>query len=542
MFKTVNRIFNTRFGYDALTPRGRRREVSSVVTREDAKVRGSKHRKLQETASELQRNLSLAAWMVRRHLDYVASFKFRSRMLDEDLNRQIETLMEEDSRPNAADVAGRYSREKMFRLAESRRVLDGDVALVKLADMRLQGIQADLIRDPEGNDRKVDEQWINGVQINQVGRPLSFGVYSRRSYAQTEYARRVPAKNVIFYGFFDRYASDQVRGVSPLVAALAPLQDVYENLTYALAKAKVSQLLAMAFFRESGTSIGDISSVVGAGVGPDDDEIDQDVAEPKRYEVDFGGGPQVFNLDPGDRAEFIESKTPSTELQNFTNLVIQIALKALDIPYSFYDESHTNFFGSRAAWMHYERSCKDKRDDQIEMRRQYTVWKIQGWIASGRLVLPAGVRLTDLKWEWVAIGMPWWDPSKEIAGHVAAIKNALDTPQRICRSTGTDYYENVDEIALATEYAKQRGVAVEFAVELAQGAVDLKGDVDDVKPGEDDTDSERDEDTSDTDTERESDEEVKAKSNAAALAIRSGFMTPTPEDEDAFELLQVCPR
>jgi capsid protein len=502
MFKTVNRVLGTRFGYDALTPRGRRREVSSVVTREDAKVRGSKHRKLQETASELQRNLSLAGWMVRRHLDYVASFKFRSRTQNEELDKTIERLMEEDSRPNAADVAGRYSREKMFRLAESRRVLDGDVAIVKLADMRMQGIQADLIRDPQGNAIKTGEQWINGVLITKVGRPLSFGIYSRRDYAQTEYTRRVDAKNVIFYGFFDRYASDQVRGVSPLVAALAPLQDVYENLTYALAKAKVSQLLAMAFFRESGTSIGDISSVVGAGVAPDDDEIDQDVAEPRRYEVDFGGGPQVFNLDPGDRAEFIESKTPSTELQNFTNLVIQIALKALDIPYSFYDESHTNFFGSRAAWMHYERSCKDKRGDQIEMRRQYTVWKLQGWIASGRLVLPAGVRLIDLVWEWVPLGMPWWDPAKEISGHVAAIKNALDTPQRICRSTGTDYFENVDDIAVATEYAKKAGVAVEFAVELAQGAADLTGetpDDDDADDEDDDEDEPEDEDEDDVD-------------------------------------------
>jgi capsid protein len=177
-------------------------------------------------------------------------------------------------------------------------------------------------------------------------------------------------------------------------------------------------------------------------------------------------------------------------------------LKALDIPYSFYDESHTNFFGSRAAWMHYERSCKDKRGDQIEMRRQYTVWKLQGWIASGRLVLPAGVRLIDLVWEWVPLGMPWWDPAKEISGHVAAIKNALDTPQRICRSTGTDYFENVDDIAVATEYAKKAGVAVEFAVELAQGAADLTGetpDDDDADDEDDDEDEPEDEDEDDVD-------------------------------------------
>ena len=147
---------------------------------------------------------------------------------------------------------------------------------------------------------------------------------------------------------------------------------------------------------------------------------------------------------------------------------MQVALKSLDIPFSFYDESHTNFFGSRAAWLHYERSCKDKRDDQIEMRRNYTQWKLQNWIASGRLVLPVSMRQTDIHFEWVPGGMAWWDPSKEINGHIAAIKAGLDTPQRICRATGTDYYDNVDAISKALQYASEKGVPVEFAMQEIQ--------------------------------------------------------------------------
>jgi capsid protein len=435
--------------------------------REDAHIRGpAKRQQLQETAAELSRNLSLAAWMVRRHLDYVASFKFRVRTPDEEFNREVERLMMIDGLPSAADVSGRFDREKLFRLAELRRVLDGDCLLVKQSDGRLQGVQGDLVRDPE--DKRVDEEWINGVKINSVGRPLAFGIYSRKGYVGTEYVRRLNARNAIFYGFFDRFATDQVRGVSPLVAALAPLQDVYENFTYALAKSKVSQLLALAFYREADTAIGDIRTLASEGQRDDNED---DVAEARKYSVDFGGGPQVFNLDPGDRAEFIESKNPSSEFQAFTQLIIQVALKALDIPYSFYDESHTNFFGSRAAWQHYERSCQAKRDDQKEMRRQYTIWKLQQWIASGRLTLPGSMTLRDAAFEWVAVGMPFWDPAKEIRGHVAAIKNGLDTPQRITRSTGTDFYENVDEIALAIEYAKEKNVPLEFAVELTSDAI-----------------------------------------------------------------------
>lgn len=460
----VNRIAS-RFGYDALEPKGRRKAIRGRVNREDYHTQGRKHRQLQANAADLARNLSLASWMVRRHLDYVSQFEFHGRNEDEALNQQIEQLMREDSRPARADVSGRFGREKLFRLAEMRRVLDGDTILLKTRDGRLQGIQADLVKDPE--DKADGGEWINGVLVNGVGRPISYAIHKRTGMSGTEFARRVNAPRLIHYGFFERYASDQVRGISPLTSALNPLRDVYENFNYALAKAKVSQLFALAFYRDSPDSAGYTEPDPLRGDGDTDEDY---VEEPQGYKVDFGSGPQLLDLDPGDKAEFLESRQPSSEFQQFTTMVIQVALKALDIPFSFYDESHTNFFGSRAAWLHYERSCKDKRDDQIEMRRNYTVWKLQQWIATGRLTLPSSMTLFDVGFDWVPRGMPWWDPSKEINGHIQAIKGALDTPQRICRATGTDYYDNIDEIAKAIRYAEEKGVPIEFAVQQMQNA------------------------------------------------------------------------
>jgi capsid protein len=463
----LTQVFNrltSRFGYDALEPKGRRKAITSSVFREDYHTRGSRHRGLQENAADLARNLSLAAWMVRRHLDYVSQFEFHGRNEDEALNQQIEKLMLEDSRPARADVAGRFGREKMFRLAEMRRVLDGDTVLIKMRDGRMQGIQADLIKDPETAlaGSAESEGWISGVKVNDVGRPLAYAIHKRAGYTHTSFVRQVNAPNLIHYGFFERYASDQVRGVSPLTSALNPLRDVYENFNYALAKAKVSQLFALAFFRDSPDSAGYVEEDPMRGTREATADRPE---EPEGYKVDFGSGPVVMDLEPGDKAEFLESRQPSSEFQAFTTMVIQVALKSLDIPFSFYDESHTNFFGSRAAWLHYERSCKDKRDDQVEMRRNYTVWKLQQWIADGLLVLPSGMMFPEVRFEWVPRGMPWWDPSKEINGHVQAIKSGLDTPQRICRSTGSDYYDNVDEIAKALQYASEKGVSVEFAVQ-----------------------------------------------------------------------------
>jgi capsid protein len=78
-------------------------------------------------------------------------------------------------------------------------------------------------------------------------------------------------------------------------------------------------------------------------------------------------------------------------------------------------------------------------------------------------VLPAGARVSDLMFEWVHRGMPWWDPAKEIRGNVEAIKAGLDNPYRICKEAGRgEFEENIDAIARAQEYARQRGVVLDY--------------------------------------------------------------------------------
>ena len=160
----------TKFGYDALEGGGKRKQSTSSVYREDYWVKGSKRDRLQSTAADLTRNLSLASWMVRRHLDYVSQFNFKATTGSKELDDRIEELMRIDSTRQRFDIAGKFNREKMFRLAEMRRVLDGDTALVKMQDGRIQGLQADLISNPP--EMKNNQTWIDGVLVSRYGRPL----------------------------------------------------------------------------------------------------------------------------------------------------------------------------------------------------------------------------------------------------------------------------------------------------------------------------------------------------------------------------------
>lgn len=442
-------------GYDAVNAKGKRRAPAASVVREDTLLRNGSRTRLQTGAQDLARNFAIAGWMIRRHLDYVALFDFHARNESygryagatrqqlEQLDLDIERLMREDARKERCDYAGRFRREKMFRLAEIRRTTDGDVGLLKLADGRLQGIEADCIRNPTERDLVNDgfrgngtpTEWIDGFRVGVGGRSLAAAIHRRGLGGHAYQLQRiVPMRNLIHFGHFTRFASDQTRGVSPVVSAINPLRDVYEGIDYTLAKMKVEQLFALAFYRDSDDSAGEIG----------DEEGDGDDSNGTGYSVDFGRGPVLLDLDPGDRAEFLSSNNPSANAQQFHQAVIAIALKSLDIPYSFYDESHTNFFGSRAAWLHYERSCVDKRDDQVEMRDDYTRHKMAVWILQGRLTLPGQMTIDDIVWEWVPRGMPWWDPSKELAGDRLAVISGFDNPEAICKRTGKgDVRDNI---------------------------------------------------------------------------------------------------
>lgn len=448
---------STKFTYDALKDNGHRKSPAARIVREDINLRGNQRIKLQANANDIVRNFSIAAWAIRRHLDYVARFDFHARTGDRGLDRDIEKLIEIQSSPTKCDLGQRCSRERLFRLAESRRVIDGDTGLLLVSGGYLQGIESDLIRNPPKVDVDSSHEWVDGVEIDFAGAARRYAIHGRKKGSGYEWRKNVAAYNLILYGFFERYASEQVRGVSPITAALNPLRDVYENLNYALIKAKISQLFAIAMMRKEDAQSLD-SLLPPAASESEEEDSDHCTEEPKPREINLSNGPTVFDLDPDEDIKVIESQTPSDQLQNFSRLVTMIALKALDIPYSFFDEGHTNYSGQRSCWLQYERSTLFARDDQKEMRRRWTLFQLQRFILEGWLSVPSGKSIGDLGFEWVPLGMPWWKPSEEIAGDLKAIAGGLDSAQRVVKERGRgDIFDNIDDLVEVMKYARDKG-------------------------------------------------------------------------------------
>lgn len=403
---------STNPGYDAVKSGQRRTPPKQRVRSEDNVLRMPDRQRMSESTSDLYRNFSVAAWAIRRHLDYVTRFAFDCHTGDESLDKAIEDRIAERMRPQNCDARRIHRFGRLLRIWESLRVMHGDCALLKLRGGQIQTIEHDRIRNPETTRNDID-QWVHGVKLDKWGGPLAYAIHKRSKYGSYEFERTVRAGNVIPFGYYHR--ADQTRGVSPLSSAINTFRDAYEGIDFTLARMKVSQLFGLAIYSEEN--------------------------EGKGLSLDFSAGPQVLEAGTEDKIEFLESNQPSSQLQQFFEVVIGIALKALDIPFSFYDESFTNFFGSKAALMQYLQSAGEKREDVKEVLRSITVWWLATDIADGTLDLPSGMSIPDIRFEWVPRGLPWWDMVRDAVAFQKMLDSKILTRSQIRREFFADDWE-----------------------------------------------------------------------------------------------------
>lgn len=445
--KPINTVREPGAAYDATETKARRKQASGLLVTEDNELTRKKRRQLISGNRDLARNYAAAAWAIRKHLDYVATFTFQARTSDEGLNQDLEDYLATYNNRENCDIGARHPLDRMVRIAEARRIIDGDCFILKLRDGRLQPIESERIDTP--SDAGNADEWTHGIKTAPGGAAISYALCSRTQYGRSAgpLEREIPAAYVIHHAQFDRF--EQVRGISPLAAAYNTLRDTYEAFDYALAKLKVSQLFTMAFYRDAVDPVGSITP----------QPTDGDTTTADKYDVDFGRGPVKLELDPGDRAEFLEAKTPSAEFQNYTQAMIGLALKALDIPFSFYDEAYSNYSGSRQALLMYEQSAQAKRNDVRIILNHITQWRLALAVAAGDILIPRNVSITARNWEWVAAGIPWIDPLKEINADIAAIGAGLDSTPAVCKRSGTDAYDLARQESAYQTYRASLGLA-----------------------------------------------------------------------------------
>lgn len=449
------------FAYDAVDGQaGKRKSPTGILRSEDAELPPERRKLLVSQTRDLHRNFAVAGWMIRQHLNYVASFVFEAKTEvdgkpDEVFNDQLETCMRNWSVASQCDIAKRMSLMQIIRTLECRASLDGDCGLLKIRSGRLQGIEGDRVRTPYGGIpadlRIVPENVMHGIETDGSNAAVSYLVCRRSrasdigsTFQNFQFERRVMARDMLWHGYFDRF--DQVRGIPPITPAVNVMIDLYEGMDYALARMKVEQLLGLFIKR-------------GAIDGGTDDEDPTDYSK-----IRLGKQPFTLVGDPGDEAEFLSSSNPSMQFQAFIQWLMQICLKCFDIPFSFFSENFTNYSGARQAWLQYDISCEPKRSALRDVLNQITAWIVEIWMQDG--LLPRRP-IESIKWDWVSVGMPWIDPLKEVQGDLSALSGALDSRTDICRRSGRNWRDIARKLSAENAFLAKLGLPVAITPDAA---------------------------------------------------------------------------
>lgn len=440
--------------YDAVEQSPTRRPIVISSRSEDRELSPHKRAALVSEARDQIRNFSLAGFALRKHLQFVSYYRFSAETPNREFNRALENRVERWKRRGNCDAARRSNFDELVTLIESCRALDGDVGILRRADCRLQIVEGDRIKNPP-NVPLSDPSWTAGVKTTDTGRITSYAVWKRTPNGGMEFEREVSAGNFDLLAF--RTRRDQVRGVSLFAPAVRMISYLYDGLDYALAKLKLEQMIGLV------TKVDGGGAIVGTE-GTDPGKIDADAREA------FGSDLLHIALKLGEEAQFMESNNPSQNFQAFCENVLRMIFAALDLPYSFYDGSKTNFYGSKGEFEQYLDTVEKKQNATIETLNEWVFdWLLPNWLLDPNDpifdAIPSGWTLDALRNDvgWRGAGLPSWRLFEYVKETESAINGGLIDPYRLADSFGESLTRNVERLRDLQDLAK------EYRVELPYG-------------------------------------------------------------------------
>lgn len=477
-------------GYQATEAIGRRQPPRTKAHHEDLVAKPLVRKQLEETATDQVRNYAIAAWIIRRHLDYVSQFVPQVQTTDKDLNLFVKRLLKRMGKRRNFDVAKRFSRDQAMRFFELSKVADGDsmFALIKggkkqLIEGRMIGMPSDLETIPK-RKRKLLEGARHGIIKDPVTEEmkaaciLKFDSQGRNKV----FGQIIDEANFVFDGYFNRV--NTTRGVSPLSTAINLVADLSEVLEATVVKAKIHAMFGVAITR-------DMTEFDEGGYDPEEDDEDN-VPSSGSQEIDFSKGAAILNLDPGEKTQTIESATPNATLMPFSELLIRLAMLSLDIPFTGFDSTKASYSARIADQNEYEYSARQKRIKNQEVLDELTEWDVRNWVDDESTGLAAeldraGISADELidSISWEPIGTPWLDKLKEVLGDERAIAIGLESTPRAARRRGVDAYDILEEEAEYQEAARQLGVPRVVGVP-GQQTVEEKRTIEDASTSEQD--------------------------------------------------------
>ena len=442
------------FSYHAVNDKGKRTAPRTRIKTEDKMLEKKKRDVLSATLHDAQRNMALLAWMIRKHLDYVTSFNFQVKTGDKEKDKFIEKKFNNWAKKDNCDIGRRHPLSRLMRLFEAIKTLDGDAAFIKIntEDVpKLQGVEGNRIAKP-GNyddDNRPATDIINsisphGLILDENG-AVDYYAINKRVDDKLVFEGLFSYIDIIFDGYFTRF--DQTRGVSPLCSGYNTIADLYESFDYTMIKTKMHAMFGVVISSDGDTPSGMNEYDAEDGEAPD--------ADTEKYKFD-ADGPFKLELESGDKAELLESKTPSTEFKEFSKLMMAVGMLVLDFPFSYFDASETNYSSMKAARGDYYKSAESKIKANIDVLNNITDW-VLGWMYENGEITD---NPENFEYEWISTGIPWIDENKEAVAAALRVASGFSSRQIECKKRGLDFHDVVQQLADEQRISKEVGASI----------------------------------------------------------------------------------
>ena len=209
--------------------------------------------------------------------------------------------------------------------------IDGDLGYVMTADEfdqpKLQLIEGHRIK----NGDQSDPQCRDGVWVDGYGRRLGFNVALPES--EGDATRRIAAQDFLYLA--ERNRPDELRSMTNLIHALAPLQDLYEMLGFAMQSAKKNSEWAATL---------ETNTPKDLPFGPNLDQEMQGAttatetaaAQPAQTitrEMIYGSGGKIPVLRPGEKLSTWAHDSPSPTIEAWAAFIIRGICVGLGTPF-----------------------------------------------------------------------------------------------------------------------------------------------------------------------------------------------------------------
>ena len=447
----------------------------------DAEIKGSL-RRLRDRSREMVRNNPYARQAKRTtQINVVGSgIKLQSQVLqlrgnkrDNRINQAIESKWREWSQADSCDCAGKNTFHEFEWLAVGAMCESGEAIfrIVRRAfgdsmvPIALQMLESDLLdEDYSGSKVNAANEWRNGVEVDEWGRPVRYAILTR--HPGDNFIGGHPSAGVkhIFLSADDvihLYMPDrpgQNRGVPWFHSVMADAHQLqgYEEAAVIRARAGASIM-------------GFITNNEGELIA-DDVENNQRISE-------FEPGTFKY-LSPGESVSVPDIDSPDQQFEMFVKNKVRRFASGFGCSYETLsrDFSDTNYSSSRLSLLEdreHWRVVQKYLIDNFHMR-VYREW-LNLAVLSGYCDF-ADYELRPERYDtprWMPRGWSWVDPLKEVKAYREAEQAGYMTKSQVIAYSGGDYDDNIVELAREQQIAADAGVSLDKDLDLTDEDMQL---------------------------------------------------------------------